>query len=122
MAKQNIKLLEGTWFKNNDCGLLQSHLDSISQLSRNEIHLKKRDITIGRGNDSDIVIDDTQVTRYHCMVHEQQGRFYLRDISGRINPTYLKKRDELKYKPVDKETEIQEGDKIRIGRTRLLFE
>ena len=44
-------------------------------------------VEIGRASDNDIVIDDPAVSSYHCAIVEQDGDFFLHDLSS-TNGTY----------------------------------
>lgn len=66
---------------------------------------------IGRETTNPIALDDTQASRLHATVWEQQGTLYLRDENSR-NGTFVNgaRVQEIALKP---------GDQIRIGNTVL---
>ncbi len=68
---------------------------------------------IGSAPDCDIVLEDEFVSRYHCQLEEQDGRFRLRDLESR-NGTWM---GGLRIFEVELPTEIE----FTAGRTRLFF-
>ena len=80
----------------------------------------KERVSIGRMTDNDIIISDSQVGRYHCEIIHTQDVFYLRDKNS-SNGTYLIVNGKKQKVDSISGLEIQYGDYIEIGRTRLLF-
>ena len=68
---------------------------------------------IGRHADSDIALDDITVSRRHCDVIQESGRFVVRDV-GSLNGTYVNQ------KRVDS-AELTQGDELQIGKFHLVF-
>jgi hypothetical protein len=68
---------------------------------------------IGRHADSDIALDDITVSRRHCEVSIDNGRFLVRD-AGSLNGTYVNQ------KRVD-EIALNQGDELQIGKFHLVF-
>jgi pSer/pThr/pTyr-binding forkhead associated (FHA) protein len=68
---------------------------------------------IGRHADSDIALDDITVSRRHCEVSRDGGRFIVRDV-GSLNGTYVNQ------KRVDV-AEVTQGDELQIGKFHLVF-
>ena len=71
---------------------------------------------VGRTMDSDICLQDAEVSREdHCSVvyDEKNSEFYL--VPGKGSLTYLN------GEPLQKATVIQDGEKIRIGKCMLIF-
>jgi hypothetical protein len=68
---------------------------------------------IGRHADSDIALDDITVSRRHCDVTQESGRFVVRDV-GSLNGTYVNQ------KRVDS-AELTQGDELQIGKFHLVF-
>ncbi|HMT20811.1 MAG TPA: FHA domain-containing protein [Promineifilum sp.] len=77
--------------------------------------LAKDETLIGRGNDSDIVLPERQVSRYHLKIHYREGRYLLEDLDSK-NGTFLNGQQ------VKGTVSIQDGDEIQIALcVRLLF-
>lgn len=68
---------------------------------------------IGRHADSDIALDDITVSRRHCDVTQESGRFVVQDV-GSLNGTYVNQ------KRVDS-AELTQGDELQIGKFHLVF-
>ena len=81
--------------------------------------LKDR-VSIGRMTDNDVIINDSQVGRYQCEIIHSQNVFYLRDKNS-SNGTYLIVNGKKQRVDSISGLEIQYGDYIEIGKTRLLF-
>jgi pSer/pThr/pTyr-binding forkhead associated (FHA) protein len=71
--------------------------------------------TIGRGKQNDIVLDDPLVSRLHGIFMRRGGVYVLEDL-GSHNGTYVN--DER----IHGVRQIRHGDRIGIGKSRLLFE
>lgn len=71
-------------------------------------------VVIGRGNQTDVSVDDRWVSRVHCQLDAIDGRLFLRDLESK-HGTYL---NECR---VDR-AEILSGDRIEIGLTTILVE
>jgi pSer/pThr/pTyr-binding forkhead associated (FHA) protein len=72
-------------------------------------------VTIGRGPENDIIVDDREVSRRHAQVRHDGGRFVLVDL-GSKNGT------RLNGVPVASAAPLSDGDEVRIGtRARFLF-
>mgnify|MGYP001099893170 CR=1 FL=1 len=76
------------------------------------ITLSDATITIGRAEDSTLVITDDYASARHCRLVSREGQWYLEDL-GSTNGTYL---DRAK---VSAPTPVPLGVPIRIGRTSL---
>ncbi len=73
----------------------------------------KGELVLGRAADRGVyVVNDTSVSRRHCMFAVNNRRLYLSDL-GSSNHTYLN------GKPVTDPVEVHSGDTIKIGNTRL---
>ncbi len=70
-------------------------------------------IRIGRRT-GDVPLDDTRVSKDHAEIRLENGELVIEDLNS-SNGTYLNRR--LVRKP----TPINDGDRIRLGRTKLLF-
>lgn len=73
--------------------------------------LEKPKITIGRGLNVDLTINDPLVSRLHCSLEFKDGAWYLHDLNSR-NGTYVN------TEPV-KTMRLAVGDRLRIGETIL---
>nr|WP_275436597.1 MULTISPECIES: FHA domain-containing protein [Helcobacillus] len=67
---------------------------------------------LGRGGDSDIILDDTGVSRHHLELRVDRGTMTATDL-GSTNGTYVN------GERVTTPTPLPDGATIRIGRTRL---
>lgn len=70
-------------------------------------------IAIGRAADNDVVLDDAQVSRYHCQLKLQHGAYGFVDLQSRNGST-------VNGQPVE-EIALADGDRIRIGGTSIEF-
>ena len=78
-----------------------------------EYHLGPKRMLIRRMDRSDIVIDDSSVSREHASIERKDGRFILEDLKS-TNGTFID------GEFVDVRV-LNHGDKIRIGNTVLQF-
>lgn len=81
--------------------------------------LDQRGTTIGRDAQSDIVLDDTAVSRQHAKVRteaessKKKDQFFIYDL-GSSNHTYVNDRRVVR-------APLRDGDEIRIGETHMIF-
>ncbi len=78
------------------------------------LELNKERIRIGRLPDNDIVINDVLVSRRHCEIVKEQGRWKIIDLES-LNGTYV---NNLRIK----EEYLASGDVIVVGNIQLVFE
>jgi pSer/pThr/pTyr-binding forkhead associated (FHA) protein len=80
------------------------------------IELGNRVVTIGRGAQNDIVLDDPDrtISRFHAEVRPEAGRYVLVDL-GSQNGTWAEE------KRVDR-LELRRGTPVTIGPYRLIFD
>ena len=71
-------------------------------------------VTIGRNADSNIFLDDLQISRRHAVIEQRPDGTFIRDL-GSGNGTYLGDRRIL-------ESRLSEGDVIRMGNIELRYE
>ena len=71
-------------------------------------------ITIGRAPLATLVISDAQVSRVHARIDLSDGVLCIRDLDSR-NGTLVNAR------PIDGPTELELGDEIDVGTTRIVF-
>jgi adenylate cyclase len=76
-------------------------------------NIPKDDITIGRGKDNDIVLDDSTVSRNHAKVKRHDNEYVLVDL-GSFNGTKVNGK-------LVQSTKLQHNDLIRIGPIRMKF-
>jgi hypothetical protein len=71
-------------------------------------------ISIGRGSDNDVIVDDALVSRHHCQLKLQHGAYGFADLGSR-NGSFVNGHqvDEIALGP---------GDMIRIGSTEIEFQ
>jgi len=75
--------------------------------------LEKDTITIGRGKDNDIVLENLSVSRYHAQVTRENGQYVIRDLDS-SNGTYV---NGVRFS----RTQVYHNDKILIGKHTLVF-
>jgi len=78
-----------------------------------EFELNQTDLVVGRGSQSDLMIDDFDVSRMHFRVLYHKPDFLLRDLMS-MNGTVLNGES-------IREGKLRHGDTIAIGHTRLQF-
>ena len=71
-----------------------------------------QELTIGRSDKCHIVLDDTYVSQVHARIFAKGDSYFLEDL-GSTNSTYLNR------KRVAGATELQRGDRVKIGKTVL---
>ena len=75
----------------------------------------ERDVTIGRAEDNDVVVNDERASRLHARVGAREGGFWLADAGSRHGT--LLNGEEV----ADEPRELASGDEIRIGDAVLRF-
>lgn len=79
--------------------------------------VRKESLSIGRSRESDIFLEDLAVSRLHAsIVNQGNGNYALRD-EGSANGTKVNGQLVNKYQVYS----LQEGDKIQLGQTVLVF-
>ena len=85
------------------------------QLAGKRWPLNKSELTIGRGEDCDIVLPDRQVSRHHFRVVRDDDGYNVEDL-GSKNGTYIN------GAPVRGSMQLQDGDEIQVALSvRLMF-
>ena len=89
-----------------------AHAQSLDAGSR--IELKGEITTVGRHENSDLLLDDVSVSRHHAIfTRTASGRITLRDLNS-LNGTYVNgTRVE--------ETTLHSADEVQIGKFKLVF-
>ena len=70
-------------------------------------------MTVGRDPQSDILLDDSTVSRAHAVFRRMNGAFTVVD-AGSLNGTYVNRQR------IDN-AQLKNGDEIMIGKFRLVF-
>ncbi|MBS0556465.1 MAG: GGDEF domain-containing protein [Proteobacteria bacterium] len=78
-----------------------------------QIELGEEPVTIGRSGDCTLAIPHPSVSRQHCRVWREDGRYLIEDM-GSTNRTYLN------GKPVAR-TELRDGDQIGVGNNAIKY-
>jgi pSer/pThr/pTyr-binding forkhead associated (FHA) protein len=78
-----------------------------------DFQLTKALLSIGRGLENDLVIDDPRVSRHHAQITFRHGHYLLRDLRS-TNGTFVNKQ------PVEAVV-LAPGDLVSIGGFELMF-
>jgi len=70
-------------------------------------------VTVGRGQESSIFLDDVTVSRKHAEIMHGQSGYRIRDV-GSLNGTYVNR---VRVDAVD----LRNGDEIQVGKYRFRF-
>jgi len=84
-------------------------------LAGTRITLGEAPITIGRAEDSTLVITDDYASARHARLVPRAGQWYLEDL-GSTNGTYLN------GEPLEGPQPLHDGDRIKIGDSEFVFE
>ena len=79
-----------------------------------EHYLIQDELTIGRSSDNNVFIKDPFVSKKHLKIVQDEGDYYLEDLSS-ANGTYL---NEDRVEDVVK---LESGDIIKVGNIEFLF-
>ena len=89
-------------------------LDQVEGTAGRRMHdINEEIVTVGRGQDSSIFLDDVTVSRRHAEVVRGERGFLIRD-AGSLNGTYVNR---VRVDSVD----LRNGDEIQIGKYRFKF-
>ena len=77
------------------------------------LELGSRALTIGRGLNNDVILEDTRVSRHHAQLRYRARRFWLSDL-GSTNGTYINGEQVA-------EQALRDGDTISLGGLELIF-
>lgn len=72
------------------------------------------EVSIGRGNDNQIVIKDPYISKRHLKIVKDEGDYYLEDLNS-ANGTYLNGDKVMDV------VQLENGDRITIGQVEFLF-
>jgi Ca-activated chloride channel family protein len=78
------------------------------------LKLERDLMRIGRAPQNEIVLDAKNVSRFHCQIKHDQGKFYLEDL-GSTNGTFVNDQ------PVKSAHMLNVGDVVRVGPEQLVF-
>jgi pSer/pThr/pTyr-binding forkhead associated (FHA) protein len=70
-------------------------------------------VTVGRADDSDVMLDDVTVSRHHAQFVRDAAGWHLRDV-GSLNGTYVNRQR------IDS-TDLAGGDEVQLGKYRFVF-
>jgi pSer/pThr/pTyr-binding forkhead associated (FHA) protein len=89
-------------------------MDQVEGTAGRRMHdLQDALVTVGRGQESDIFLDDVTVSRKHAEIVRGDGGFRIRDV-GSLNGTYVNR---VRVDAVD----LRNGDEIQVGKYRFRF-
>ncbi len=97
-------------------GRLVDHRARLSLRATNEpqaLPIATTTVTIGRGLDNDIILEDTRVSRKHAQLRYRQRRFWLTDL-GSTNGTFVNGER-------ISERALRDGDVVSLGGLELIF-
>lgn len=72
------------------------------------------EVILGRSPDCHITIEDPLISRRHARIALQDTRAFVADLGSRNGV-------KLNGRPIDREVELEDGDRIRLGTQELLF-
>lgn len=81
-----------------------------------EAYTLDSDMTLGRGSDNDIILEDPFLSKKHARFILRDGKIYIEDLNSR-NGTHIN------GKPIEKDIEVllSDGDKLKMGNVEFLF-
>jgi pSer/pThr/pTyr-binding forkhead associated (FHA) protein len=89
-------------------------LDQVEGTAGRRMHdIDDEVVTVGRGQESSIFLDDVTVSRKHAEVLRGERGFLIRDV-GSLNGTYVNR---VRVDSVD----LRNGDEIQVGKYRFRF-
>lgn len=81
--------------------------------SKHVIPLESTMLTVGRGLNNDIILEDTRVSRHHAQIRYRSRRFWVADV-GSTNGTFVNGE-------AVEERSLNDGDTISLGGLELVF-
>ena len=89
-------------------------MDQVEATAGRRMHdLGDEVVTVGRGQESSIFLDDVTVSRKHAEIVHGEGGYRIRDV-GSLNGTYVNR---VRVDAVD----LRNGDEIQVGKYRFRF-
>jgi adenylate cyclase len=83
---------------------------------RGILEISKPVLTVGRGTANDLVLNDTSVSRFHCVIKRMEDGNYAVADRGSTNGVIIN------GKRINAETPIVDGDRAKVGVYTLVFE
>jgi pSer/pThr/pTyr-binding forkhead associated (FHA) protein len=108
------KMPEEKEISDNACGRLIVINSSAPELMNGDVFTIDRDIVLGRGSSSNIVVKDTYTSNQHARVFIKNGHCWLEDM-GSTNGTFLN--DVQVQQPII----LADGDRLRVGGVTFQF-
>jgi hypothetical protein len=84
-----------------------------TQTGTHAIPLESTQLTIGRGLNNDVILEDTRVSRHHAQLRYRARRFWIADL-GSTNGTYVNGEQIA-------EQALRDGDVVSLGGLELTF-
>ena len=81
---------------------------------RRDVELAGDRVTLGKGDENDVVLEDATVSRLHAVLEQFGAGWCVTDL-GSSNGTFLN------GERIWAQQRLRHGDEVRVGRTRLLF-
>jgi hypothetical protein len=72
------------------------------------------EVSLGRGNENQIIIKDPYISKRHLKIVEDEGNYYLEDLNS-ANGTYLNGDKTMDV------VELRNGDRIKVGQVEFLY-
>jgi len=95
--------------------LLRAYLHFLDAAGRPcQVRLDHPQVNLGRARDSDVILDDSRVSRYHARIIQRYGQFVLQDL-GSTHGTFVN------GDPVQ-ECVLRSGDRLTLGGLDLYYE
>lgn len=100
--------------KNNSDAPLKVTLKNMNDMSITTLLIKDSAV-IGRidSDGSTYVIEDTSVSKKHCVLYLYSGSLFIRDLNS-TNHTYVNDQR------ITKDTVLRDGDRLKVGRTEFI--
>ncbi len=74
----------------------------------------QREVSLGRANVNSIVLEDNSVSRSHAVIHELEGKYFVKDVGSR-NGTFVNE------KKIQEDFQLKQGDIVKVGIYTLRF-
>lgn len=74
----------------------------------------QKEVSIGRANVNSIVLEDNSVSRSHAVIHELEGKYFVKDVGSR-NGTFVNE------KKIQEDFQLKQGDLVKVGIYTLRF-